>query len=60
MDSVDEMAVNQLKWLEVKNLRRRKLKQVIAMVPVVLVMLLAMVYFSYSLSTLSNPMNFIK
>jgi len=60
VDSVDEMAVNQLKWLEVKNLRRRKLKQVIAMVPVVLVMLLAMVYFSYSLSTLSNPMNFIK
>lgn len=60
VDNIDEMAVNQLKWLDIKSIKRRKIKQVIAMVPVVLVMLLAMVYFSYSLSTLSNPMNFIK
>lgn len=60
MDSIDEMAANQLKWQEIKSIRRRKSKQVIAMVPVVLIMLLGMVYFSYSLSTLSNPMNFIK
>ena len=60
VDNVDEMAVNQLKWLEIKSIRRRKSKQVIAMVPVVLVMLVSAVYFSYSLSTLSNPMNFIK
>jgi hypothetical protein len=60
VDNIDEMAVNQLKWLEIKSIKRRKSKQVIAMVPVVLVMLMAMVYFSYSLSTLSNPMNFIK
>lgn len=60
VDNIDEMAVNQLKWLEIKSIKRRKSKQVIAMVPVVLVMLAAMVYFSYSLSTLSNPMNFVK
>lgn len=60
VDNIDEMALNQLKWLEIKSIKRRKSKQVIAMLPVVLVMLLAMVYFSYSLSTLSNPMNLIK
>lgn len=60
MDNIDEMAANQLKWLDIKSIKRRKTKQVIAMLPVVLVMLLAMVYFSYSLSTLSNPMNFVK
>ncbi len=60
VDNIDEMALNQLKWLEIKSIKRRKSKQVIAMVPVVLVMLMAVVYFSYSLSTLSNPMNFIK
>jgi hypothetical protein len=60
VDNIDEMAMNQLKWLEIKSIKRRRSKQVIAMVPVVLVMLMAMVYFSYSLSTLSNPMNFIK
>jgi len=60
VDNIDEMAVNQLKWLEIKSLKRRKSKQVIAMVPVVLVMLAAAVYFSYSLSTLSNPMNYLK
>jgi len=60
VDSIDEMALSQLKWLEIKSIKRRKSKQVIAMVPVVLVMLIAVVYFSYSLSTLSNPMNFIK
>lgn len=60
VDNIDEMALNQLKWLEIKSIKRRKSKQVIAMVPVVLVMLAAVVYFSYSLSTLSNPMNFIK
>lgn len=60
MDNIDEMAVNQLKWLEIKSIKRRKSKQIIAMVPVVLVMLMGMVYFSYSLSALSNPMNFIK
>ncbi len=60
VDNIDEMAANQLKWLEIKSIKRRKTKQVIAMVPVVLVMLAAVVYFSYSLSTLSNPMNFIK
>lgn len=60
VDNIDEMAINQLKWLEIKSIKRRKSKQVIAMVPVVLVMLIAVVYFSYSLSTLSNPMNFIK
>lgn len=60
VDNIDEMAVNQLKWLDIKSIKRRRAKQVIAMIPVVLVMLLAMVYFSYSLSTLSNPMNFIK
>lgn len=58
MDNIDEMAVNQLKWLEIKSIKRRKLKQVIAMVPVVLAMFMAVIYFSYSLSTLSNPMNF--
>ncbi len=60
VDNIDEMALNQLKWLEIKSIKRRKSKQVIAMIPVVLVMLMAMVYFSYSLSTLSNPMNLIK
>lgn len=60
VDNIDEMAVNQLKWLEIKSIKRRRSKQVIAMVPVVLIMLLSVVYFSYSLSTLSNPMNFIK
>lgn len=60
VDNIDEMAINQLKWLEIKSIKRRRSKQVIAMVPVVLVMLMAAVYFSYSLSTLSNPMNFIK
>lgn len=60
MDNIDEMAANQLKWLDIKSIKRRKAKQVIAMLPVVLIMLLAMIYFSYSLSTLSNPMNFIK
>jgi len=60
VDNIDEMAVNQLKWLEIKSIKRRKSKQVIAMVPVVLVMLAAVVYFSYSLSTLSNPMNYLK
>ncbi len=60
VDNIDEMAANQLKWLDIKSIRRRKAKQVMAMLPVVLVMLLAMVYFSYSLSTLTNPMNFIK
>ncbi len=60
VDSIDEMAISQLKWLEIKSIKRRKAKQVIAMVPVVLVMLIAVVYFSYSLSILSNPMNFIK
>jgi hypothetical protein len=60
VDNIDEMAINQFKWLEIKSIKRRKSKQVIAMVPVVLVMLIAVVYFSYSLSTLSNPMNFIK
>ncbi|HYE82544.1 MAG TPA: hypothetical protein VEG39_10335 [Clostridia bacterium] len=60
VDNIDEMAHNQLKWLEIKSIKRRKSKQVIAMVPVVMVMLAAMVYFSYSLSMLSNPMNFIK
>jgi len=60
MDNIDEMASNQLKWLDIKSIKRRKVKQVIAMLPVVLVMLLAMIYFSYSLSALSNPMNFIK
>ncbi|HYF75325.1 MAG TPA: hypothetical protein VD757_01950 [Candidatus Nitrosocosmicus sp.] len=60
MDNIDGMAANQLKWLEIKSIKRRKSKQVIAMVPVVLAMLMAVVYFSYSLSTLSNPMNFVK
>lgn len=60
VDNIDEMAVNQLKWLEIKSIKRRKSKQVIAMVPVVLTMLASVVYFSYSLSTLSNPMNYIK
>ncbi|HYF83269.1 MAG TPA: hypothetical protein VEB00_09620 [Clostridia bacterium] len=60
VDNIDEMALNQLKWLEIKSIKRRKSKQVIAMVPVVLIMFMAMVYFSYSLSALSNPMNFIK
>lgn len=60
MDNVDEMAAGRLKWLDIKSIKRRKVKQVMAMVPVVLIMLLSMVYFSYSLSTLSNPMNFIK
>lgn len=60
VDNIDEMAANQLKWLDIKSIKRRKIKQVIAMIPVVLIMLAAMVYFSYSLSTLSNPMNFIK
>jgi len=60
VDNIDEMAANQLKWLEIKSIKRRKSKQVIAMVPVVLVMLAAVVYFSYSLSTLSNPMNYLK
>lgn len=60
VDNIDEMASNQLKWLEIKSIRRRKAKQVFAMLPVVIVMLLAAVYFSYSLSILSNPMNFIK
>ncbi|MEA4846171.1 MAG: hypothetical protein VB106_02940 [Clostridiaceae bacterium] len=60
VDNIDEMAVSQLKWLEIKSIKRRKSKQVIAMVPVVLVMLVSAVYFSYSLSTLSDPMNFIK
>lgn len=60
VDNIDEMAVNELKWLEIKSIKRRKSKQVIAMVPVVLVMLMAVIYFSYSLSILSNPMNFIK
>ena len=60
VDNIDEMAANQLKWLDIKSIKRRKAKQVIAMVPVVLVMLMAMVYFSYSLSTLTNPMNLIK
>lgn len=59
-DNIDEMASNQLKWLEIKSIKRRKTKQVIAMVPVVMVMLAAVVYFSYSLSTLSNPMNFLR
>ncbi|HWR61029.1 MAG TPA: hypothetical protein VN580_05420 [Clostridia bacterium] len=59
-DNIDEMAANQLKWLDIKSIKRRKAKQVMAMLPVVLIMLLAMVYFSYSLSTLSNPMSFIK
>lgn len=60
VDNIDEMALNQLKWLEIKSIKRRKSKQAIAMVPVVLIMFMAMIYFSYSLSTLSNPMNFIK
>lgn len=60
VDNIDEMAVNQLKWLEIKSIKRRKSKQIIAMVPVVLTMLASVVYFSYSLSTLSNPMNYIK
>lgn len=60
VDNIDEMAVNQLKWLEIKSIKRRKSKQVIAMVPVVLTMLASVVYFTYSLSTLSNPMNYIK
>lgn len=60
VDDIDEMAANRLKWLEIKSIKRRKTKQVIAMVPVAIVMLLAAVYFSYSLSILSNPMNFIK
>ena len=60
VDNIDEMAGNQLKWLEIKSIKRRKTKQVIAMVPVVLTMLASMVYFSYSLSTLSNPMNYLK
>jgi len=59
-DNIDEMAANQLKWLDIKSIKRRKAKQVMAMLPVVLIMLLAMVYFSYSLSTLSNPVSFIK
>jgi len=60
VDNIDEMASNHIKWLEIKGIKRRKTKQVIAMLPVVLVMLLSAVYFSYSLSILSNPMNFIK
>jgi hypothetical protein len=60
VDNIDEMAENQLKWLEIKSIKRRKTKQVLAMLPVVIVMFLAAVYFSYSLSILSNPMNFIK
>lgn len=59
-DNIDEMAANELKWLEIKSIKRRKSKQVIAMIPVVLIMLIAVVYFSYSLSILSNPVNFIK
>jgi hypothetical protein len=60
VDNIDEMAINQLKWLEIKSIKRRRSKQVIAMIPVVLVMLASAVYFSYSLSTLSNPMNYLK
>lgn len=60
VDNIDEMAINKLKWLEIKSIKRRRSKQVIAMIPVVLVMLASAVYFSYSLSTLSNPMNYLK
>lgn len=60
VDMIDEAADNQLKWLEIKGIKRRKAKQLFAMIPVVIVMLLAAVYFSYSLSVLSNPNNFIR
>lgn len=60
VDSVDEMAVNQQKWLEVKSMKRRKTKQVYAMIPVAAAMLLAAIYFSYSLSILTDPSYFIK
>ncbi len=59
-DAADEMAEDYQNWMEVKNLKRRKTKQLYAMVPVAAAMLLAAVYFSYSLTILTNPSNFIK
>ena len=60
IDSFEEIAENQLKWLEIKSIKRRKSKQLFAMLPVVIIIFFAFIYFSFGLSILSNPINLIK
>ena len=56
VDEAEQMVELNIKWLEVENIKRREVKTRIAMIPVGIIFLLAMMYFSLGMSVLSNPM----
>lgn len=60
IDSIDSLSNDMVKWLEVKNIKRRKSKKIIALIPVAIMVLLGALYFSYGIYSISNPMNFFK
>lgn len=56
---VDETITNTIKWIEIENITRRKIKMLYAMTAVAAVMGLGFIYFAYGLTIISNPANFI-
>jgi hypothetical protein len=59
VDDVDENITNTIKWIEIENIKRRRVKMFYAMSAMAVVMGLGCIYFAYGLTVISNPVNML-
>jgi hypothetical protein len=59
VDDIDETITNTIKWIEIENIKRRRVKMLYAMSAMAVVMGLGCIYFAYGLTVISNPANML-
>ena len=59
VDDVDESIINTIRWIEIENIKRRRVKMLYAMSAMAVVMGLGCIYFAYGLTVISNPSNLL-
>jgi hypothetical protein len=59
VDDVDENITNTIKWIEIENIKRRRVKMFYAMSAMAVVMGIGCIYFAYGLTVISNPANML-
>ncbi|HYE11775.1 MAG TPA: hypothetical protein VEF53_16540 [Patescibacteria group bacterium] len=59
VDDIDETITNTIKWIEIENIKRRRVKMLYAMSAMAVVMGLGCIYFAYGLTIISNPANML-
>lgn len=59
VENVDDSIANAIKWIEIENISRRRIKMLYAMTAMAVVMGLGCIYFAYGLTVISNPANML-